>query len=74
MHSDNLAGFNKIGMNAGGMAHINFRPGWSVSFEVLYSQKGEVQPILTRMIRVLFEYKLQLDYAESACTDQLPGS
>ncbi|HAE12861.1 MAG: PorT family protein [Chitinophagales bacterium] len=63
VHGDNLAGFNKIGMNAGGIAHINFRPGWSVSFEVLYSQKGSAT-YPDPNDQSAFEYKLQLDYAE----------
>jgi hypothetical protein len=61
VHGDNLAGFNKIGINTGGIAHINFNRNWSMSFEILYSQKGSAtlpdpnDP---------FEYKLNLQYAE----------
>lgn len=37
---DNYAGFNKLGINAGPIVHINFTPNWNVSMEVLFSQKG----------------------------------
>lgn len=37
---DNYAGFYKLGLNTGGIAHINFTKQWSLSFEILYSQKG----------------------------------
>lgn len=37
---DDLAGFNKIGINVGPIIHINFNPNWSASMELLYSQKG----------------------------------
>ena len=40
VHGDNLAGFNKFGLNTGAIAHINLNKSWSVSFEVLYTQKG----------------------------------
>jgi hypothetical protein len=40
---DDLAGFNKIGINVGPIIHINFNPNWSASMELLYSQKGHVQ-------------------------------
>lgn len=37
---DNYAGFNKLGLNAGPVVHINFTPTWSVSLEIDYTQKG----------------------------------
>ncbi len=37
---DNYAGFNKIGLNAGPLVHINFNANWSLSLEIDYSQKG----------------------------------
>lgn len=37
---DNFAGFNKLGINAGPIVHVNFTPNWNVSLEVLFSQKG----------------------------------
>ncbi|MFN0274845.1 MAG: porin family protein [Chitinophagales bacterium] len=37
---DLYAGFYKIGLNVGGIAHINFNKQWSLSFEILYTQKG----------------------------------
>lgn len=56
---DNLAGFNKIGLNAGATAHINLDEHWSVSFELLYSQKGSRSATNSSS-----NYKLTLNYAE----------
>lgn len=58
---DALAGFNKFGINAGPMVHVNFSPNWSASLELLYSQKGA----RTKPNLVTFNtYLLALDYAE----------
>jgi len=37
---DDLAGYRKIGLNAGGSAFIRLPKNFSVNFEILYSQKG----------------------------------
>jgi hypothetical protein len=37
---DNIAGFDKVGWNAGVKAYAFVKPEWSLSFELLYSQKG----------------------------------
>lgn len=37
---DDLAGYRKIGLNAGGAAFILLPKNFSVNFEILYSQKG----------------------------------
>ncbi|MBK7109103.1 MAG: PorT family protein [Bacteroidetes bacterium] len=58
---DNLAGFNKFGWNAGAVAHVNFDHHWSVSFELLYSQKGSRTFPSPDAINT---YKLVLNYAE----------
>lgn len=44
---DNLAGYNKIGFNAGGKAYAFLEPKLSLSFELLFSQKGS-QSVLKR--------------------------
>lgn len=58
---DNLAGFHKLGWNAGAVAHVNFDPHWSVSFELLYTQKGSRTYPDPDLINT---YKLTLHYAE----------
>lgn len=63
VHGDNLAGFNKIGINTGAIAHINFNPNWSLSFEVLYTQKGSATYPDPNDLSA-FEYKLKMQYAE----------
>lgn len=58
---DNYAGFNKIGLNAGPIVHINLNPTWSIILELLYSQKGaRSKPDPT----IVNTYKLVMDYAE----------
>lgn len=37
---DNLAGFDKVGWNAGVKAYAFLQPEWSLSFELLYAEKG----------------------------------
>ncbi|MBC8173012.1 MAG: PorT family protein [Chitinophagales bacterium] len=58
---DNLDGFNKLGLNTGGIAHINFNPNWSLSFEILFSQKGSRTRPDPDLINT---YKLVLNYAD----------
>ncbi len=58
---DNYYGFNKIGLNAGPIVHVNLNPTWSISLELLYNQKGarsKPDP------NVPNTYKLVMDYAE----------
>ncbi|MFN3940751.1 MAG: outer membrane beta-barrel protein [Chitinophagales bacterium] len=58
---DNLAGFNKIGLNTGALAHINFNRQWSLGFELLFTQKGSgTFPNADQQDT----YKLTLNYAE----------
>ncbi|MBC8047484.1 MAG: PorT family protein [Fimbriimonadaceae bacterium] len=58
---DNLAGFYKMGLNTGGVAHINFNEDWSLSFEILFTQKGARTRPDPDAINV---YKLTMNYAE----------
>lgn len=58
---DNYAGFNKPGINAGPIIHINFNPNWSVSLELLYSQKGARSKPDPNVVNT---YLLRMDYAE----------
>lgn len=58
---DYYAGFNKLGITAGPIIHINFNPNWSASLELLYSQKGaKSKPDPNNVNTYLFV----LDYAE----------
>ena len=58
---DNLAGFNKLGMTVGPIVHVNFSPTWSVSMELLYSQKGARTKPDPNNVNT---YLLAVDYAE----------
>ncbi len=58
---DDLAGFNKLGVNIGPIVHVNFSPNWSASLELLYSQKGaKTKPNANNFNTFL----LVMDYAE----------
>lgn len=63
IHGDNLAGFNKLGVQAGAIAHINFNPEWSLAFEVLYTQKGSSTAPDPNNFNPN-ELKIRLDYTE----------
>jgi hypothetical protein len=58
---DYYAGFNKIGLTAGPIIHVNFNPNWSASLELLYSQKGSRSKPDPNNVNT---YLLILDYAE----------
>ncbi len=58
---DNYAGFNKIGINAGPIVHVNFTPNWNLSLEVLYSQKGSRTKPDPNNFNT---YNLSMDYIE----------
>lgn len=58
---DNYAGFNKLGLNAGPIVHVNFNPNWNVSLELLYSQKGARTKPDPNIVNT---YLLAMDYAE----------
>jgi hypothetical protein len=58
---DLYAGFYKIGLNSGATAHINFTEQWSLSFELLYSQKGAHSNPVSGNPTI---YNLVLHYAE----------
>ena len=58
---DYLAGFNKLGLNGGAIAQINFNSNWSLSFELSYAQKGSATRPDPDLLNT---YKLVLNYAE----------
>ncbi len=58
---DNYAGFHKLGFTFGPGAHINFNQNWSVSFELLFTQKGSRTYPDPQIINT---YKLTMNYAE----------
>jgi len=59
---DELFGYNKVGLNVGPMVIVPFgkNKNWSVSMELLYSQKGSYH----RGSEDSTTYRLQQDYAE----------
>jgi hypothetical protein len=59
---DEFFGFNKVGLNVGPMVAVPFgkKNNWSVSMELLYSQKGSYHGGATDSTR----FRLNLDYAE----------
>lgn len=57
---DAAAGYNKIGINIGGRAGIQFSERFELSFEILYSQKGAYQ----RARGNPFFFHTRLDYIE----------
>lgn len=63
IHGDDLAGFKKFGLNAGVGAHVMFTDKWSMSMEILYSQRGASSHLV---IKDSYEdwRKIKLDYAE----------
>lgn len=58
---DDLAGFNKLGFQAGPILHINWTQNWSTSFEILFTQKGSRTRPDPNIINT---YKLTMNYAE----------
>ncbi len=61
VNGDYYSGFYKLGLNSGGIAHINFNTNWSLSFELLFSQKGSRSRPTPNNINT---YKLIMNYAE----------
>ncbi|HNV99721.1 MAG TPA: porin family protein [Chitinophagales bacterium] len=62
VHGDFYAGFDKIGLNAGPVVHVNLNQTWSISLELLYSQKGARSKPDPNNLNT---YLLVLDYAEA---------
>ncbi|HXH19808.1 MAG TPA: porin family protein [Chitinophagales bacterium] len=59
---DDLAGYRKIGANAGGAAYVRLPKNFSFSFEILYSQKGSRSSASQTFGSQ--SYKLILDYVD----------
>lgn len=57
---DDLAGYRKFGLNAGGAAFVMLPKNFSVNFEILYSQKGSKkssnQLFIDAPARLVFDY------------------
>ena len=68
---DSFYGYNKVGLNAGGVVYIHFTPIIGVSMELLYSQKGSRgelvtgSPILGTYVQ---KYFMTLNYVEVPLT------
>ncbi len=61
---DMFYGFKKFGLQVGAGAIIPFAKNWDVSVEVLYNQKGSRQRAKIYDTLCIYDYKLQLNYAE----------
>jgi len=65
---DTYAGFHKAGLNVGAVSTIPFSDKISLSFEILYTQKGSAElrnrKITSQTGLPLIKYKLKLDYVE----------
>ena len=60
---DGVAGYNKVGLNLGGVAFIRLHQNWKLGFEILYSQKGSRTKI-TQWRNPNESFKIILDYLE----------
>jgi len=60
---DDLAGYRKFGVNAGGAAFVMMPKNFSVNFEILYSQKGSKRTTTQITIPNTLS-KLSLDYVD----------
>ena len=59
---DNLSGFNKVGIKAGGFVKRKFSDDWALQFELEYIQKGSRRPVNTDDNSY---YLLRLNYVEA---------
>ncbi len=60
---DGIAGFRKVGANAGAAAYVNLTKGFNASFEILYSMRG-AKSSSNETIRDGRKLVLNLDYIE----------
>lgn len=63
---DRFAGYNKAGLNTGGIVYINFTEHVAASLEILYSQKGAraTKPQQIDNGSYITDYGITLNYAE----------
>lgn len=64
---DNVAGYTKLGLCAGGVLYTNFSSKVSISLEILYSQKGSrssfAYPSVSKLYNII-HYSETVNYAE----------
>lgn len=60
---DDLAGYRKVGLNAGAGVYVLLPRNFSVNMEILYSQKG-ARTSANQMVQNSDDYKLILDYVD----------
>jgi hypothetical protein len=60
---DDLGGYDKLGLNAGGFCNFPLSDNWKAQFEILFSQKGSRKTPHPETGDYT-EYKLQLNYVE----------
>jgi len=64
---DTYSGYNKVGLNAGGVVYIHFTQTFGISMELLYSQKGSRGVTDAESVNIgeyIQQYHMNLDYAE----------
>ena len=63
---DYIAGYDKVGLNVGGIVYIQFKTHLAASMEILYSQKGSKSkdPVQLPSGTSLVKYGMNLNYAE----------
>ncbi len=63
VHGDLFSGFNKLGLNAGPVLHINFSENWFLKMEILFTQKGS-RATPSQTINLGYTYNLRFNYVE----------
>lgn len=63
---DYIAGYDRVGLNVGGIVYVQFKTHLAASMEILYSQKGSrsTAPVQLPSGITLVKYGMKLNYAE----------
>jgi hypothetical protein len=68
---DTFYGYQKVGLNAGGVVYVHFTPRFGVSMELLYSQKGSRGELVTGSQTIgtyVEKYFMNVNYVEVPVT------
>lgn len=63
IEGDDVAGYNKIGLNAGVMVAVDLNENLEISMEILYAQKGSASGFAGRQ-NFIDDFKIKHDYVE----------
>jgi Outer membrane protein beta-barrel domain len=69
VYGDTYGGYHKVGLNAGGMVYVHFKPALGASLEMVYTQKGVRSAAVKESYAVgtyFDKYYLNLNYVEMA--------